>query len=146
LPVSEHRLKRRVHFHEADLAGIAHFSAFFRYLEEAEHALWREAGLKIATPDEELGFPRLAVSFQYHSALRFDEEFEVWIRIVAITRRTIRYACEVWRGETKVATGALTIACVRRRPGELIGAVEIPRHVTERLAVARGEEPPPATA
>ena len=136
MAVSEYRLERRVHFYEADLAGIAHFSAFFHYLEEAEHALWREAGLKIATPDEEFGFPRLAASFEFHSALRFDEEFEVWIRIVAITRKTIRYTCQVLRGDVKIATGALTIACVRRRPGELIGAVEIPAHIVERFAVA----------
>ena len=41
----EYRLKRRVQFYETDMAGIVHFSWFFRYLEEAEHAMWREAGL-----------------------------------------------------------------------------------------------------
>ena len=45
---SEYRLKRRVQFYETDMAGIVHFSWFFRYLEEAEHAMWREAGLSIA--------------------------------------------------------------------------------------------------
>ena len=44
----EYRLKRRVQFYETDMAGIVHFSWFFRYLEEAEHAMWREAGLTIA--------------------------------------------------------------------------------------------------
>ena len=39
------RYSRRVQFSETDLAGIAHFSAFFRFMEEAEHALWRAAGL-----------------------------------------------------------------------------------------------------
>ena len=45
---SEFRLKRRVHFYETDAAGIVHFSTYFRYMEEAEHALWRDAGLTIA--------------------------------------------------------------------------------------------------
>ena len=44
---SEYRLRRRVQFYETDAAGIVHFSWFFRYMEEAEHALWREAGLSI---------------------------------------------------------------------------------------------------
>ena len=44
----EYRLKRRVQFYETDMAGIVHFSWFFRYLEEAEHAMWRAAGLSIA--------------------------------------------------------------------------------------------------
>jgi acyl-CoA thioester hydrolase len=122
-----------VHFHETDLAGIVHFSHFFLYMEEAEHALWREAGLRIATVSEEVGFPRLAASFEYHAPLRFDDEFEVHVRIVAITRRTIRYECLISRGETRVATGTLTIACVRRRPGELIEAVDIPPDIASRF-------------
>ena len=122
-----------MHFHETDLAGIVHFSHFFLYLEEAEHALWRAAGLRIATVGEEVGFPRLAASFEYHAPLRFDDEFEVHVRIVAITRRTIRYECLISRGETRIATGALTIACVRRRPGELIEAVDIPPEIASRF-------------
>ena len=43
MPLTEFRLQRRVQFYETDAAGIVHFSWFFRYLEEAEHALWREA-------------------------------------------------------------------------------------------------------
>ena len=54
---SEYRLRRRVQFYETDMAGIVHFSWFFRYLEEAEHAMWREAGLSIADGSE-IGWPR----------------------------------------------------------------------------------------
>ena len=48
--ISEFRLTRRVHFYETDSAGIVHFSVFFRYMEEAEHAMWRAEGLSIAVP------------------------------------------------------------------------------------------------
>jgi acyl-CoA thioester hydrolase len=132
--ISEHRLQRRVQFHETDLAGIVHFSWFFLYMEEAEHALWRAAGLKIATPEEQAGYPRLATSFEFHAPLCFDEEFEVLIRIVAMTRRTMSYRCRITRGQTRIASGALTIACVRRRPGALIEAVDLPPEVRERFA------------
>jgi acyl-CoA thioesterase FadM len=40
-------------------------------MEEAEHALWRAAGLSIATVDEEIGWPRIAAAFDYHAPLRF---------------------------------------------------------------------------
>ena len=45
------RYSRRVQFAETDLAGIVHFSMFFRYMEEAEHALWRAAGLTIGAAE-----------------------------------------------------------------------------------------------
>ncbi len=130
---SEYRLKRRVQFYETDAAGIVHFSWFFRYMEEAEHALWREAGLSIAPPGAEIGWPRVSASFDFHKALRFEDEFEVCIRVEGITRRTIRYACLLQRGDTKIATGTLIIACVRKRPNEPMASMNIPPDIASRL-------------
>jgi acyl-CoA thioester hydrolase len=138
--VSEFRLRRRVQFHETDMAGLVHFSRFFLYMEEAEHALWRAAGLSIHPRGSELGWPRVQTSFEFHRALRFEEEFEVRIRIVAIDEGNIRYSCVIWRDETKIATGALAIACATRRPNEPIRGTAIPEEIRARFAVAP-EEP-----
>jgi acyl-CoA thioester hydrolase len=127
-------LRRRVQFYETDAAGIVHFSWFFRYMEEAEHALWRSVGLSIHPPDSEIGWPRVAASFEYHRALRFEDEFDVRLRVEAVTRKTIRYACEITQHGEKIATGALTIVCVRRRPNEPVKATEIPVDVRRRLS------------
>jgi 4-hydroxybenzoyl-CoA thioesterase/acyl-CoA thioester hydrolase len=135
-PVSEHRLKRRVQFHETDAAGVVHFSRYFVYAEEAEHALWRAAGLSIHPREGDIGWPRVHASFDYHRALRFEEEFEAWIRIVAIDERTISYACTLSRGDTKIATGKLTIACATRLPNQPMRGAPIPPEVRARLAVA----------
>jgi VWFA-related protein len=54
----EFRYPRRVQFAETDLAGIVHFSTMFRYIEEAEHALWREAGLTIVDRGSGRSTPR----------------------------------------------------------------------------------------
>jgi acyl-CoA thioester hydrolase len=136
--LSEYRLRRRVHFYETDAAGIVHFSVFFRYMEEAEHALWREAGLSIHPSGADIGFPRVATSFDFHRPLRFEQEFDVCMTIVAMTRKTIRYACLVMQGETRIATGSLTIACVRHPPNEPMTAIEIPPEIAARFEVAPG--------
>jgi len=137
---SEYRFRRRVQFYETDAAGIVHFSWFFRYMEEAEHALWREAGLSIAPPDAEIGWPRVAASFDFHSALRFEQEFDVWLRVAGMTKKTIRYTCLLARGDTKIATGTLTVACVRKRPNESMKAIEIPPEIAARFQVAPGAD------
>ena len=139
---SEYRLRRRVQFHETDAAGLAHFSSFFKYMEEAEHALWREAGLSIHPPEGEYGFPRVSASFDYHRALRFEQEFDVLIRVTAISQKTIRYACLIVDGETTVATGTLIVACVRRRPNEPMAATAIPEDIASRFQVAADAAPP----
>jgi acyl-CoA thioester hydrolase len=133
---TEYRLKRRVQFYETDQAGIVHFSCFFRYMEEAEHALWREAGMSIAQVGAEIGWPRISTSFDFHRPLRFEDEFEVSLQIVDIAERTIRYACLITRGETKIATGSLTIACVSKRPNEPMKSIAIPPDIVSRLSAA----------
>ena len=37
----EYRHLRMVEFADTDMAGIVHFSRYFRYVEEAEHAFLR---------------------------------------------------------------------------------------------------------
>ena len=129
--VSEHRYQRRVQFAETDMAGVVHFSYFLRYMEEAEHALWREAGLSIHPPDSDLGWPRVAASFDFQRALRFEDEIDVHLRIAEMSRKTIRYECVVRKDGQQVATGTMTIACVQKKP--TMRAVEIPDDIVERL-------------
>lgn len=130
---SEFRLKRRVQFYETDVAGIVHFSWFFRYMEEAEHALWREAGLSIHPAGSEVGWPRVAASCDFHRALAFEDQFEVFIRITEMTRRTIRYDCTISQNDRKIASGAMTIACVRKGGAEGMRSMDIPLEIAERL-------------
>jgi len=134
--LSEYRLKRRVQFYETDAAGIVHFSCFFRYMEEAEHALWREAGLNIHEAGRGIGFPRVATSFEFHRPLRFADEFEVCLRIVGLSRKTIRYSCLLTLDGAKIATGTLVVTCVRYGPNDELASTEIPREIADRFAVA----------
>jgi len=132
LPAPAHSA-HRVQFYETDAAGLVHFSWFFRYMEEAEHALWRQAGLSIHAPDGEFGFPRVSASFDYHSALRFEQEFDVHLRVASLSKKTIRYTCLLSDGDRKIATGTIVVACVRRRGPEPMAAVEIPADIRTRL-------------
>ena len=134
--MSEFRYRRRVQFYETDQAGVVHFSWYLRYLEEAEHALWRAAGLSIAPPGSPVGFPRVAATIDFHAPLHFEDEFEVLLRIDAMSRRTIRYAGTIVRGETKIASGTMTAVCVRHDPPAMT-AVEIPDEIRVKLEERR---------
>ena len=133
---SRYRLTRRVQFYETDAAGIVHFSWFNRYMEEAEHALWREAGLSIAPRGAPVGFPRVSASFDYRRPLHFEDQFEVAIEVVEITAKTIRYAARITRDQTEIAVGSMTVVCVSKSPGEPMKAVEIPREIADCFQVA----------
>lgn len=138
---TEHRLARRVQFYETDAAGIVHFSWYPRYMEEAEHAMWRAAGLSIHLPDSEIGWPRVAISFEYFRPLRFEDEFEVHLRIADMTRKAIRYSCDLTRAGETVASGTMTIVCVQHRPNERPRAMEIPASVAMSFEAAPDGSP-----
>jgi acyl-CoA thioester hydrolase len=124
---------RRVQFSETDAAGIVHFSNFFRYFEDAEHALWREAGLSIHPDASPIGWPRVAASCEYHRPLRFEQVFDVTVRIGEMTKRTIAYIGEITSSGELIAAGTWKIACVNKLPDGSMKSAEIPAHVAERF-------------
>ena len=71
----EFRIERRVEFVDTDSAGIVHFSNFFRFMEETEHAFYRSLGFTLYSRDAErtFGWPRVAAECRYKSPLRFGE-------------------------------------------------------------------------
>lgn len=112
---------------------MVHFSNFFRYMEEAEHALWRAAGLSIDSVKSELKWPRVSAAFDFKRPLRFEDEFEVLIGIAAVTTRSIQYNHTIMRGEITVGIGTVTAACVQLGADHVLRAVAIPPAILSRL-------------
>lgn len=127
------RYQRRVQFAETDLAGIAHFASLFRYMEEAEHALWRAAGLSIATAGENVGWPRVSASLAFKAPLKFEDEFEVHVTIEDVSRSTIGYRHVIMRGDTVIAEGTMTTVHVDKKPGQALKSTPIPQDILDRL-------------
>ena len=126
-------VRRRVLFSETDVAGIVHFSNYFRYFEDAEHALWREAGLCIHEKDSPIGWPRVAAACEYHRPLRFEQEFDIKVHIAEMTKRVIRYQGTIVRAGERIATATWRIACVARLPDGSMKSIDIPDAVADGL-------------
>lgn len=126
-------LRRRVAFSETDAAGIVHFSNYFRYFEDAEHELWRQAGLSIHPEQSDIGWPRVSASCDYHRPLRFEQEFEISVSIGEISKRTIRYDGTITRNGERVATATWKIACIAKQPDGSMRSAEIPADILARL-------------
>jgi acyl-CoA thioester hydrolase len=127
------RYARRVQFAETDLAGIVHFSWMFRYMEEAEHAAWRAADLSIAGRDNDLGWPRVAASFDFRSPLRFEDEFEVLVQLVEVGSRSLQYEHTIKKGDLLIGTGRITTVCTRTNANGSMRATEIPSAIIGQL-------------
>ena len=64
---------RRVEFSDTDAAGIMHFAAFFRLMEQAEHELLRSVGLSVHDVASQISWPRVSAKCDYQSAARFED-------------------------------------------------------------------------
>ena len=118
------------------MAGQVHFSVFFRYMEEAEHAIWRKAGMRIAAEGRTHQWPRISAQCDFKARLRVDDEFEIRTEMAKVTNRTIQWSHAMWRGDTLVALGSVTAVCVQLQADGTFRAVEMPADVVERLRAA----------
>jgi len=137
-------LVRRIEFSETDMAGIVHFSNFFRMMEMAEHAFLRELGTSVHVRGSGgvIGWPRVKVECEYARPLHFEDEVEIRLSVEEVRRRSVRYGFEFLRlpGAEHVARGRVVAVCVRVDGEGGLEAVEIPPEVRRGLlACSSGE-------
>src|SRR6266545_7570144 len=89
----EFKVQRRVEFSETDMAGIMHYSNFFRFMETAEHAFYRSLGHSVvmASFDPPLGWPRVHAECDYFKPLRFEDNVEVQMLVKEKRAKSLVY-------------------------------------------------------
>ena len=87
-----------------------------------------------------IGWPRIAASFAFRKPLRFEDEFDVHLRVAEKTPKTLRYSAVLRKDGELIAEGSMTIICVRRRAGEPVKAIDMPPDIAERFEVAALEQ------
>lgn len=131
-------VKHRVEFRDTDAARIMHFSAFFTYMEETEHAFLRSIGLSVMNCEVEgvhISWPRVSVHCDYQKPLKFEQEFEVATRIKKLGGKSVTYGFVFSNQDAEsVAQGEMTVVCCSMGE-EGIRAVEIPAIIREKLGV-----------
>lgn len=152
---------RRVEFRDTDAAGIAHFSTFFVWMESAEHELLRHAGVPLVDVVEasapavdgevrELpgtySWPRVSANCDYKSAVRFNDELDIFVGLEAIGRSSLTWALRFEQAGRWIAQGRVVAVRCLLRPGLPPVAVPIPEGVQRRLKPYRNRLPaaPPA--
>lgn len=128
-------LPRQVEFIDTDMAGIVHFATYFRYMETAEHQMFRSLGLSIGVHDQEphIGWPRVSCGFDFMKPLRFGDELEVHIAVRRIGQKSVTYAAEIHSQGEVLARGHSTSACCQVGADGKMKAVPVPEETVQRL-------------
>ena len=128
-------MSRRVEFMDTDMAGIVHFTSYFRYMETAEHELFRHLGLPAAAGGSNScsGWPRVSCSFDFKKSLRFADTFEVHIGVTKIEKQSVTYEVKIVRNKTVFAHGhSVSVYCNIDKSGRM-HVVDIPKNIAQKL-------------
>lgn len=136
-----YKTTRRVEFRDTDAAGMAHFSVFFVFMEQAEHELLRHLGLSVVLSDEHgrISFPRVAARCDYQRAVQFEDVLDIEVAVVRLGKKSVTYECNFSHEGRPVASGQTTAVCCRFQSDGVPKSIEIPAWIAEKLARARVE-------
>lgn len=138
----EFKAQRRVEFSDTDMAGIMHYSNFFRFMETAEHAFYRSLGFSVVDPnlDPKVGWPRVHARCDYHKPLRFEDMVEIHLLVTEKKSKALSFQFRFHKvsGDSaeEVARGALTVVCVSHGPDGAMKAAPIPQAIADKIEVA----------
>lgn len=134
-----------VEFSDTDMAGIMHFSAFFRFMEGAEHALLRSLGLSVfglRIPDEtgdpdggdaKISFPRVSARCDFHSPARCEDELDIDVVVQKLGTTSVTYGFHLYRDAEELAVGEMTSVCCRLHDGAKPEPIAIPADIVALL-------------
>ncbi len=126
---------KRVEFRDTDAAGIMHFSAYFTYMEEAEHELLRSIGTSVVlnAGSDTVSWPRVSASAEYRGPVHFEDEMTIEVRIKKLGSRSVTYHHHFLVNEQSVASGEITAVCCRIEKGQKPTSREIPEEIRQQL-------------
>lgn len=85
--------KGQVAWADTDASGWIHFTAALRWVEETEHAAYRELGLDPGR------FPRKSVEVEYSFPFRAGMPYRVELEVERIGRTSLTWAWSIYHGE-----------------------------------------------
>lgn len=111
----EHTISVRVRYPEVDAMGYLHHSRYLQYFELGRVELLRHLGVSYADLERDgVFFVVVRAEVRYRAPARYDDELYLTTRVVRQTHVRYDHEYELKRGQTLLATGTTTIACVGR--------------------------------
>jgi acyl-CoA thioester hydrolase len=138
----EFKITRRVEFSDTDLAGIMHFSNYFRFMETAEHAFFRSLGFSVvrSRPGRRLCLPRVHADCDFYAPLCFEDEVLVHLLVEKKSARSLtcqfRFSRLHEQPALEVARGRVTVVGATRKPDGALKSIPLPKIIFENIQEA----------
>ena len=149
----EHTSTRRIEFSETDMAGLVHFSNFFKYMETAERDFFEAAGVDLIRTElgELVGWPRARAECKFSAPLRFGDTIDIHLAVKSVKDRAIDYQFRIFRcnmdgSRTQAGKGHMTTILAKLDKYGELQSVELSDDLRERISEAPAEVLKPPVA
>ena len=114
---------------------MMHFTAFFRFMEQAEHAFLRSLGFSVHMEWEgrKLGWPRVAAACEFLPPSRCEAELEVHLMVRRKGGKAMTYAFDFFHDGELLARGEMTTVCCAIAADGALAGVAIPQPLADQL-------------
>ncbi len=139
--MSEHpfpfAIRQRVRFGETDMQGVVYYANYLLYAEVGRVAYLRHIGLRYQDLlDRGLDFTLGEASVRYHEPLRFDDEFDIRVRVGDVRRVSWSFDYAVDRADGTRCADVTTVQVLLDRAS--FKAQRLPDDVRALLEAGRG--------
>jgi acyl-CoA thioester hydrolase len=117
-----HLFPTRVFYEDTDMGGIVYYANYLKFIERARSDWVRTLGIdQNALREAGTIFAVRRVEAEWLAPARFDDALEVRTTPVSATVARVVLDQEVWRGETRLFAGRVTLVAIGRggRPARL---------------------------
>jgi len=141
----EYTTTKKIEFSETDMAGLVHFSNYFRYMEVAERDFFESLGLNLiqSAPNDLVGYPRTRAECKFSAPLRFGDTVKIHLAVKALKDRSIDYQFRLYRitpeGSEAVAKVHLTTIYTELMPDGSLQSRPLSNELLETLEAAPAE-------
>lgn len=128
------------------MAGLVHFSNFFKYMETAERDFFEAAGVDLihTKPGELVGWPRSRAECKFSAPLRFGDTIDIHLAVKAVKDRAIDFQFRIFRrnpdgSRTQAGKGHMTTILAQLNETGALQSAELPADLRERITEAPAE-------
>lgn len=121
----------RVSYADTDQMGVVYYANYFTFFERSRTEMLRDCGLPYSEMEQRgVILPVVEAHCHYHQPARYDDLLTFKTALTGVRGVRLTLTTEVWRGDEKLVTGVVVLACVNqdrkliRIPADLLEACQ----------------------
>jgi len=111
--MKEHRLDKRVYYHDTDSGGVVYYANYLRHLEEGRTEFLRSLGIDTSEYAKSgILFPVVHIEADYKAPARYGDVISVYTSVEKVGNASVRFVQQVRRADTLLLAAKVVWACV----------------------------------